>query len=56
MFEYPSFNAFIDMQRDKKYQAVFHYQDEALEDSRLIAIKVACRGADKIMGLHQRLE
>ncbi len=37
--EYPSIDAFIEMQRDKGYQAAVPYRDEALEDSRLIAVK-----------------
>jgi len=37
--EYPSIDAFIEMQRDKGYQAAVPHRDEALEDSRLIAVK-----------------
>ena len=36
--EYPSIAAFIDMQRDKGYQAVVPLRTEALADSRLWAI------------------
>ena len=36
--EYPSTAAFIDMQRDKGYQAVAPLRTEALADSRLWAI------------------
>ncbi|MBT4267426.1 MAG: DUF1330 domain-containing protein [Deltaproteobacteria bacterium] len=37
--EYPSIDAFIEMQRDRKYQAAVPYRDEAIEDSRLIAVR-----------------
>lgn len=35
LYEYPSIEAFIDMNRNKEYQAVVHYRTEALADSRL---------------------
>lgn len=35
LYEYPSIEAFIEMNRDKRYQAVVHYRTEALLDSRL---------------------
>jgi len=35
LYEYPSINAFIDMNRNKDYLEVVHYRTEALEDSRL---------------------
>ena len=35
LYEYPSIDAFIDMNRNKAYQDVVHYRTEALEDSRL---------------------
>ncbi|MBN1664091.1 MAG: DUF1330 domain-containing protein [Deltaproteobacteria bacterium] len=35
LYEYPSIEAFIDMNRSKEYQAVVHYRTDALEDSRL---------------------
>ena len=35
LYEYPSIEAFIEMNRDKRYQAVVHYRTEALADSRL---------------------
>ncbi|MCK9275246.1 MAG: DUF1330 domain-containing protein [Syntrophales bacterium] len=35
LYEYPSIDAFIDMNRDKDYQAIVHYRTDALEDSRL---------------------
>jgi len=35
LYEYPSIEAFIDMNRNKDYQAVVHYRTEALQDSRL---------------------
>lgn len=38
--EYPSIDAFIELQRDKVYQAAVPHRDEAIEDSRLIAIKL----------------
>lgn len=38
--DYPSIDAFVEMQRDKVYQAAVPYRDEAVEDSRLIAIKL----------------
>jgi len=36
---YPSIDAFIEMQRDEGYQAVVPHRTEAIEDSRLIAVK-----------------
>ncbi len=36
---YPSIDAFIEMQRDKGYQAAVPFRTEAMEDSRLIAVK-----------------
>ena len=39
--KYPSIGAFIEMQRDEGYQAAVPYRTEALEDSRLIAVKAA---------------
>ncbi len=41
--EYPSIDAFIEMQRDNVYQAAVPYRDEAIEDSRLIAVKAEKR-------------
>ncbi|MBT4639429.1 MAG: DUF1330 domain-containing protein [Deltaproteobacteria bacterium] len=38
---YPSIEAFIEMQRDKGYQAAVPHRTEAIEDSRLIAVKAA---------------
>jgi len=35
LYEYPSINTFIEMNRNKEYQAVVHYRTEALIDSRL---------------------
>lgn len=35
LYEYPSIEAFIEMNRDKEYQAGVHYRTEALLDSRL---------------------
>ena len=35
LYEYPSIDAFIEMNRNKEYQAVVHYRTEALIDSRL---------------------
>jgi len=35
LYEYPSINAFIEMNRNKEYQAVVHYRTEALIDARL---------------------
>jgi uncharacterized protein (DUF1330 family) len=35
LYEYPSINAFIEMNRDKAYQDIVHYRMDALEDSRL---------------------
>ncbi|MBU4052845.1 MAG: DUF1330 domain-containing protein [Proteobacteria bacterium] len=35
LYEYPSIAAFIEMQRDKQYQAVVPFRTEALLDSRL---------------------
>ena len=35
LYEYPSIEAFIEMSRDERYQAVIHYRTEALVDSRL---------------------
>lgn len=35
LYEYPSIDAFIEMNRDKAYQAVVPYRTEALLDSRL---------------------
>ena len=37
--EYPSIDAFIEMQRDKEYQAAVSHRNDAIEDSRLIAVK-----------------
>ena len=37
--EYPSIDAFIEMQRDKQYQAAVPHRNEAVKDSRLIAVK-----------------
>ena len=37
--EYPSIDAFIEMQRDEEYQAAVPHRNEAVEDSRLIAVK-----------------
>jgi uncharacterized protein (DUF1330 family) len=36
---YPNVTAFIDMNRDKEYQANLHYRQEAVVDSRLYLIK-----------------
>jgi uncharacterized protein (DUF1330 family) len=33
--EYPSLDAFVDMQRNKEYQATVVHRNESLEDSRL---------------------
>ena len=41
--EYPSIDAFIEMQRNKGYQAAVRFRDEAIEDSRLIAVKAGMR-------------
>lgn len=38
--EYPSIDAFLEMQRDTTYQAAVPYRTDALEDSRLIAIRM----------------
>lgn len=38
---YPSIDAFIEMQRDEGYQAAVPHRTEAIEDSRLIAVKAA---------------
>lgn len=35
LYEYPSIETFIDMNRNKEYQALVHYRTEALLDSRL---------------------
>jgi uncharacterized protein (DUF1330 family) len=35
LYEYDSINAFIEMNRNKEYQAIMHYRTEALIDSRL---------------------
>jgi uncharacterized protein (DUF1330 family) len=35
LYEYDSIEAFIEMNRNKEYQAVIHYRTEALLDSRL---------------------
>jgi uncharacterized protein (DUF1330 family) len=35
LYEYPSIDAFIEMNRDKDYLAGVHYRTEALVDSRL---------------------
>ena len=35
LYEYPSIEAFIEMNRNKEYQAVVHYRTEALLYSRL---------------------
>ncbi len=35
LYEYPSIEAFIEMSRNKEYQAVVHYRSDALVDSRL---------------------
>jgi len=35
LYEYPSIEAFVEMNRNKEYQAVVHYRTEALIDSRL---------------------
>lgn len=35
LYEYPSIDAFIDMNRNKDYQAAVHYRTDALIDSRL---------------------
>jgi len=35
LYEYPSIDAFIEMNRDKRYQAVVPYRTNALIDSRL---------------------
>jgi uncharacterized protein (DUF1330 family) len=35
LYEYPSIDAFIEMNRDKRYQAVVPYRTKALLDSRL---------------------
>jgi len=35
LYKYPSIEAFIEMNRDKEYQAVVHFRTEALLDSRL---------------------
>ena len=37
--EYPSIDAFIELQRDKEYLAAVPHRNEAVEDSRLIAVK-----------------
>ena len=39
LVEYPSIDAFIEMQRNKVYQAAVPFRNEAIEDSRLIAVK-----------------
>ena len=41
--EYPSIDAFMEMQRDKVYQAAVPFRSEAIEDSRLIAVKAGAR-------------
>ncbi len=38
--EYPSIDAFIELQRDKVYQAAVPHRDAAVEDSRLICVKL----------------
>ena len=38
--EYPSIDAFLEMQRNKSYFAAVPYRTEALEDSRLIVIRM----------------
>lgn len=35
LYEYSSIDAFLEMNRDKRYQAVVHYRTEALVESRL---------------------
>ena len=35
LYEYDSIEAFIEMNRNKEYQAILHYRTEALLDSRL---------------------
>ena len=35
LYEYDSIDAFIEMNRNKEYQAILHYRTEALLDSRL---------------------
>jgi uncharacterized protein (DUF1330 family) len=35
LYEYDSIDAFIEMNRNKEYQAIIHYRTEALIDSRL---------------------
>jgi uncharacterized protein (DUF1330 family) len=35
LYEYPSIEAFMEMNRDKEYQAIVPYRTEALIDSRL---------------------
>jgi len=35
LYEYPSINAFIEMNKDKDYQNAVRYRTEGLEDSRL---------------------
>ena len=41
--EYPSIDAFMEMQRDKEYQAAVSFRNEAIEDSRLITVKAGMR-------------
>jgi uncharacterized protein (DUF1330 family) len=35
LYEYPSIDAFIEMNRNKDYQDIVHYRTDALDDSRL---------------------
>ncbi|MEE9910402.1 MAG: DUF1330 domain-containing protein [Deltaproteobacteria bacterium] len=35
LYEYPSIDAFIEMNRSRAYQDIVHYRTDALEDSRL---------------------
>ena len=39
MVEFPSIDAFMEMQRNKEFQAAVHHRTEALEDSRFFAFK-----------------
>jgi len=39
LVEYPSIRAFLELQRDKEYQAAVPYRTEALVDSRLYMLK-----------------
>jgi len=50
--EYPSIDAFIEMNRDKDYQQAVHYRTEALLDSRLYLVKAdeALTGITELLG------